>query len=46
MMVTPSSALLRDSQLDAMFNISNSGMYQLLIYALIHPPEKLKLEIG
>ena len=42
----PSSALLRDSQLDAMFNIPNSGMVSTVdIGALnsIHPPEKIKV---
>ena len=42
----PSSALLRDSQLDAMFNIYNSGMVSTVDIGdlnSIHPPEKIKV---
>ena len=42
----PSSALLRDSQLDAMFNIPNSGMVSTVDIGdlnSIHPPEKIKV---
>ena len=41
-----SSALLRDSQLDAMFNINNSGMVSTVDIGdlnSIHPPEKIKV---